>query len=229
MKRLGTAYGGWFIPDDIKLNENSVVYSVGVGEDVSFDLKLQMLTNCNILLIDPTHRAKIHYDEIKDYLNTRKFIFSGDIQRDYMNEIKDVSINIEKMKLIDIGLWDEKTTLKFYKQHNKKYVSQSLMENMFSDNYDMVEVDTLSNIMKENNHNYIDLLKLDIEGAEIKVLNNMVKHEIFPKYLLVEFDLYLKRKDKNGETMRLIDDLTSKYGYKILKNDNYNITFELMR
>ena len=146
-----------------------------------------------------------------------------------MNEIKDVSINIEKMKLVDIGLWDEKTTLKFYKQHNKKHVSQSLMENMFSDNYDMVEVDTLSNIMKENNHNYIDLLKLDIEGAEIKVLNNMVKHEIFPKYLLVEFDLYLKRKDKNGETVRLIDDLTRKYGYKILKNDNYNITFELMR
>ena len=35
MNKLGTSYGGWIIPNNIKLDENSVVYSGGVGEDIS--------------------------------------------------------------------------------------------------------------------------------------------------------------------------------------------------
>ena len=41
METLGTEYGGWDIPINAKLNEDSIVYSGGVGEDISFDLKLQ--------------------------------------------------------------------------------------------------------------------------------------------------------------------------------------------
>ena len=41
MERLGTKYGGWFVPVDMRLNESSIVYSGGVGEDMSFDLSLQ--------------------------------------------------------------------------------------------------------------------------------------------------------------------------------------------
>ena len=40
MQKLGTNYGGWYIPNDIKLDENSIIYSAGVGEDISFDLLL---------------------------------------------------------------------------------------------------------------------------------------------------------------------------------------------
>ena len=60
MIKLGTNYGGWTIPKDINLNKDSIIYSGGVGEDISFDL-LSDKYNCNILLIDPTKRAKIHY------------------------------------------------------------------------------------------------------------------------------------------------------------------------
>jgi hypothetical protein len=41
MEKLGTNYGGWFIPKDCNLNENSIIYSVGVGEDISFDINIQ--------------------------------------------------------------------------------------------------------------------------------------------------------------------------------------------
>jgi len=40
-QRLGTTYGGWVLPKEVLLNENSIVYSGGVGEDISFDIKLQ--------------------------------------------------------------------------------------------------------------------------------------------------------------------------------------------
>lgn len=56
MERLGTEYGGWDIPTNIGFDENSIIYSGGVGEDISFDLKLQNKYNCYIILIDPTQK-----------------------------------------------------------------------------------------------------------------------------------------------------------------------------
>jgi hypothetical protein len=31
MLKLGTKYGGWIIPENNNLNENSIIYSGGVG------------------------------------------------------------------------------------------------------------------------------------------------------------------------------------------------------
>lgn len=133
--------------------------------------------------------------------------------------------NMNKFHYIDQGLWNEKTTLKFYKQENEDFVSQSLVNGMFSDKYDTVHVDCIKNIMNKFDHDHIDLLKLDIEGAEIIVLQDMLVNEIYPRYLCIEFDLFLKRKDKHNETEKIIELLCNK-GYKVVINDNYNITFE---
>ena len=76
-----------------------------------------------------------------------------------------------------------------------------------------------------HNHDHIDLLKIDIEGAENVVLDQMLDDEIYPKYLCVEFDLLLKRKDKDNSTLGVINRLREN-GYKIVMNDNLNITFE---
>lgn len=225
MFKLGTNYGGWIIPTDNSLNESSIIYSGGVGEDISFDIKLQSKYNCNIFLIDPTKKSIKHFDECKKYFSDKNYKFAGNIQTDYYNEIKDETPNMNKFHYIDKGLWNEKTTLKFYKQENEAFVSQSLVNGMFSEKYDTVDVDSIKNIMNKFNHNRIDLLKLDIEGAEIVVLHDMLVNEIYPKYLCIEFDLLLKKKDKNNETKKLIELLCNK-GYKIIINDNYNITFE---
>lgn len=226
MIRLGTSYGGWTIPKDNSLDKNSIIYSLGVGEDVSFDLSIQNLYGSNIILIDPTTRAKYHYLEISNFIKSKKWAFKGNIQPDYKSTIVDFkNVDLNKIKYIDLGVWNEKTELQFYKQHNKNNVSQSLITNMFGDEYDIVNVDTLKNIMKRNNHTKIDLLKMDIEGAEIKVLNNMLDDGILPKYLCVEFDLYIKQKDYNNETKNIINRLVNHYNYSILTNEDMNITF----
>ena len=123
------------------------------------------------------------------------------------------------MSLLKILYW--KTARK---QSIKNNVSQSVISDMFTGDYDIIEVDSLKNIMQKLNHNYIDLLKLDIEGAEINVLNQMLNDNIFPKYLCIEFDLFLKKKDKNNDTRKLINRLLQN-NYIILINDNMNITF----
>ena len=58
--------------------------------------------------------------------------------------------------------------------------------------------------MNEYGHSKIDLLKLDIEGAEIEVLQQMLDDKIFPGYVLVEFDLLLKKKDFEQKTQILV-------------------------
>lgn len=225
METLGTNYGGWSIPINAKLDTNSIIYSGGVGEDMSFDLKLEDKYRCKIFLIDPTYRAIKHYEEVKEFYNTKIYNFSGNIQSDYLYNIIDLEPNFNNYTYINKGLYKERTKLKFYKQSNPNYVSQSLVKNMFSNDYDEVEVDSIKNIMKTYNHNKIDLLKLDIEGSEIDVLNQMLDDKIYPTYLCIEFDLLLKNKDHDHLTQKLLNRLQEN-NYKILENKNLNITFE---
>ena len=224
LERLGTKYGGWIIPKEMDLNENSIVYSVGVGEDISFDMLLSDKYKCHIVLVDPTKRAKIHYDEVVYFYEKNKWKMSGDIQEDYYGIMYPLKPDLKKIEFIELGLWDKKDTLKFYKQNNDQYVSQSLIEGLFGDESDEVCVDTLKNMMEERGHDAIDILKLDIEGAEIKVLENMLNENIYPKYVCVEFDLYLKGKDKNNETAAIIKRLEEKY--TIVANERGNVTFK---
>ena len=229
METLGTVYGGWDIPVNADLNNNSIVYSGGVGEDISFDLNLSDKYNCKIVLIDPTHRAISHYNNVKTYYDAvhqgNTYTFQENIQPDYIKNISSLSPNFNNFTYLDCGLHDKKGTLKFYKQRNSSYVSQTLIRGMYGDTYDTIEVDTITNIMAKLGHTKIDLLKLDIEGSEIDVLNRMIKDKIFPKYLCIEFDLLLKGKDSTGLTQKLVNKLLQ-CGYKILINKNLNITFE---
>lgn len=52
----------------------------------------------------------------------------------------------------------------------------------------------------------------------------MLDDNIYPKYLCVEFDLFIKGKDTENNTKKIIHRLL-KIGYKIIANDKYNITF----
>jgi len=38
MEKIGTVYGDWILLHNLNIAENSIVYSIGVGEDISFDL-----------------------------------------------------------------------------------------------------------------------------------------------------------------------------------------------
>jgi FkbM family methyltransferase len=225
MRRFGTHYGGWSLPVDADLGPKSVVYSAGVGEDISFDLLLQDAYGCEIILIDPTERAKIHHDEVQNFYESGAPAFTGDIQRDYLSTISSAKPDFSKIMYVPKGLWHVPETLKFYKPVNSKYVSHTFIGNMYSDDYVMAQVDTVGNIMKELGHTKIDLLKLDIEGAELTVLDNILSERIYPRYLCVEFDLKLKGRDSAQMTERILHMLDRK-GYKLLENSNWNCTFE---
>lgn len=198
MIKLGTDYGGWYIPENI-LNENSICYCVGCGEDITFDLELIKKYNCTVVGIDPTPRAIQHVNE-----NT-----------------KDISNYIFE----PVGLWNEKTTLKFYEPKNKEHVSHSFLNLQKTEEYIEVEVDTLLNIMNKHNHDQIDLIKIDIEGSEYRVLNYILANEMNIKIICVEFDEMHLPLDNHfrSRIQKYVQLLGEKY--ECLKQDRSNFTF----
>ena len=52
LERLGTAYGGWFVPLEL-IDSSWMVYSGGAGHDVSFDVELLRRFGCRVRAFDP--------------------------------------------------------------------------------------------------------------------------------------------------------------------------------
>lgn len=227
-KQFGTNYGCFILPTDINLNKDSIIYSFGVGEDISFDVSLSKHTDSKIHLFDPTPRAIEHVQFIKNAFETKtkpsydKRYGGGDIN--YINMLFENIISPDKLLIFDYGAYNEDTSLKFYEPINKEHVSCSLISKNKSNDYYIVRVKKIKTIMNELNHSHIDLLKLDIEGVECKVLLDMLNDNIFPKYICVEFDSIQQGLENNEVISKCINLLLEK-GYTIYNNHNYEITF----
>jgi FkbM family methyltransferase len=185
--RIGTEYGGYNIPNNI-INENSICYLVGAGDDISFDIGLSEFFSPEIHIFDPTPIA------LANYKNSQ-------------------ASNIDKIKFHDIGFYKADGKERFYMPKNKQHVSHSIDNIQQTSDYIEVTVKRYSTVMNELNHKRVDLLKLDIEGAEIGVLNDMlIDIDCLPTLLLVEFhDWLFVDKEKVDEIQLLKSNLLLYY------------------
>lgn len=157
---IGNSYGGFFVNPDM-LNSSSVVLSFGIGEDMSFDIGLYSLGVRKIHLFDPTPKS--------------------------IAFVKDSNIP-KGIKFFNYGILDDDQYQKFYLPKNDDFVSASVIRHTnVKDNFVNVEFKKLSTIMKELNIRDIDLLKMDIEGSEFEVLQNILDSEIYPSQICVEY------------------------------------------
>ena len=194
---IGSQYGGFYIARNL-LNKDSIVYSFGVGEDISFDLALIKRYGLNVFACDPTPLA-----------------------------IKFVKANITHnfhFEAIGVGNKDEIT--KFYLSTDERDISGSIIDKKENADSIQVEMKKISTIMKKLNHTRIDLLKMDIEGSEYTVLENMLDENIFPKQLLVEFHHRFPQIGLN-KTKDIVRKL-NKAGYKIARISDFGLEYTFL-
>lgn len=157
---LGNEKANWCVCPSA-LSEDSVVYSFGVGTDISFDLELIRRHGTIVHAFDPTPRsiAWVQSQELPE-----RFIFH------------------------EYGVGSHDGSVAFYPPENSNFVSYSVFSRG-SVTPPFVErpVSRLATIMKKLGHTKIDVLKMDIEGAEYEVLSDLLASGVPVRQLLVEF------------------------------------------
>jgi FkbM family methyltransferase len=186
LSRIGSDYGGYFV-DLSLIPPDPVVYSLGVGEDISFDLSLIEQYGSIVHAFDPTPKVQ---GWIESQRLPERFRFEG------------------------IGIADFDGETDFYLPARTDFISHSLIRaRQYSSDSIRVPVAKLSTVMKRLGHSRIDILKMDIEGAEYAVLTDLMKDNIEVGQILVEFHHRLSSVGvhKTRTALSSLDD----YGMKI--------------
>ena len=221
-EKLGTDYGGWFVPVDL-LDSESVCYCAGAGEDVSFDVELIRRIGCNVYTFDPTPRAVRH---VEGLIANTKIGIRTEINNN-PNALYDVSPErIVRLHFHDFGVWSKNDKLKFYAPKIRAHVSHSIVNLQETHEYFGAQCYTVRHIMAMFNHSLITLLKLDIEGAEYAVLDSIMGDGIKPRILCVEFGHGRSAIDKEfvGRIRGCVSQL-DEYGYVLTHVDGWDFTF----
>ncbi len=185
IKRIGTFQHGYYLPDQL-LSKDSICYCVGAGEEISFDTELIMQYGCKVVILDPAPEGVNHFKLLRSKLDNNSTLTIPNHGIPYTYQINlDQLTNIS---YLEIGVWTEATKIKFYSPERKDYVSHSIELFKNGGKFIEVPVDRISNIMKQQGHTSIDLIKLEIEGAEYRVIETIVEDKIDVKAIAVEFD-----------------------------------------
>jgi len=190
---LGTAGERWTIVDNGIMQ---TVYSGGVGQDISFELDLVKNFNSNVYLFDPYPTGK---------LTIEKFAY------------------IKNFKFSDYGLSKNDGYQKFYTPRDMLEGSFTIDPSAGDVEFTHFEVRRLSTLAKADNHFSIDLVKLDIEGSEYGVIEDILDSDVVVRQICVEFHHFFK----NGSRLKTLLLIFRLYfnGYIIVHKTGSDYTF----
>ncbi len=157
--RLGDGEAAWHVCPD-RLGPTSVVYSAGIGTDVSFELALIERFQVRVEAFEPTPRslAWIGSQGLPPQLIVHEF---------------------------GLAAWDG--TARFSPPRDPAHVSYSMIRDVSYGPVVEAKVHRLATVAAMLRHTRIDVLKMDIEGAEYKVLADCLSSGLVIDQILVEF------------------------------------------
>lgn len=191
MKWYGEQGAGFFVCED-KLSASSIVYSFGIGENISFDSDLIKKYGLTIYGFDPTPKS-IQF--IHNQPKQSHFIFCP------------------------YGLATIDGHVTFYLPENTNNVSGTFYNRWKYDENIIKPIDVpvkkFSSILKEFNHYKIDILKMDIEGAEYEVIDDILHSNVVIDQILVE--LHHRFSGISVKKTKEFVEKMNAFGYKISK------------
>jgi FkbM family methyltransferase len=164
-----------------------------VGEDASFDVALAEM-GCEVLAIDPTPRAV-----------------------EYM---KPLLARHPSLALAPYAVWTRDTDIDFFPPSDSGHVSYSATNRQHTTDPIRVPARTISSITREFGHERVDLIKLDIEGAEYQVIESLELEALGVRVLCVEY-----HPDHGLRRMLAAVRSVLRRGYQIVTVNRTDVTF----
>ncbi|MGD9669411.1 MAG: FkbM family methyltransferase [Hyphomicrobiaceae bacterium] len=176
---LGTNYGGWPLLETTP--RGALLYSFGVGEDISFDLAAIKRFECQVHAFDPTPKSMRW---VAQQFVPPSFSFHAG------------------------GLAAADGEAAFAPPLSEGYVSFSSVAAVGQkvENAITAPVRRLKTHMESLGTREPDIIKMDIEGFEYEVIEDLMRTRILPRQLLVEFHHNLYG-FQNFDTMHAVDAL----------------------
>ena len=151
--------GNYFLDSRVKYDNPPVIYSLGILTDISFDKAAADFFQTDIFMFDPAPIA---------------IEFMG-LQTD------------QRLKFYPIGVWTKDCSMPFMYAKDRGR-SPSMFIQLDGGVFE-AECKSLRTIMTEHQHQHIDILKMDIEGAALPLLEHMIEEELpLPSQIVVEFE-----------------------------------------
>ncbi len=163
-KRPMQESGGWhYIPE--LLGPDSLVYSLGVGDSIDLDMDLINHFSLTVHTFDPTPYSEewISGQELPANLVFHPWAAAG-----------------------------EDGSLRLFRRVSKRGKKSKVMwtaEGDAGDGADFIDAPayTIRSMMEKLGHEQVDVLKIDVEGAEYEILDSLGEVDKLPTQLLVEY------------------------------------------
>lgn len=198
--RLGSRYGGWFVYDaPLKSKAKNIVLSFGIGNDISFDNAMIEDYNAQVYAFDPTPMSL-------DWLKTQKVH--------------------SQFQAFPLGLAAYDGIAEFGLPPQEGWDSYSMLD--LKAGSVKCEVRRVETVMKDLNIGDINLMKMDIEGSEFEVIQDLLKSKIYPDQLLIEFHYHHtgpKTSDDVADAIRMLRD----QGYVIYDVSPWGREFSMVK
>ena len=192
---------GWVI-DESKISKDSVVYSIGVGSNIDFDIALIEKFSLVVHAFDPTPRSI-------------KWVESQSLTKNF--------------RFYPVGLAGQNGTMNFFPPARKSSTHFSPVKRYDEDDKDIIvaPVKNLETIASDLGHNSIDLLKMDIEGAEYEVIDSLEKSKIQINQILIEFH-HMYKGIPISKTIKAIEKL-QRMGFELFNISQRTYEFSFIR
>ncbi len=159
-----TTFGDWGVPLE-HVHSGDVMYSFGICDDIDFEKEIYKNKNISINAFDPTPYS-VDWIKKQDIGHCLQF---------HPHAVSDRNGHFYLYPLLNKKGRASKKMYSFHTQNKER-----------SDGV-KVEALTIDSIMKKLNHKHVDIIKMDIEGAEYGVINNLLESSIRPRIIMMEY------------------------------------------
>ena len=191
---FGTSYGGWMIPTAV-VQSGWTCYGIGAGGDVSYDLELVRRYQARLRIVEPVE--------------------------EFVEQARAATGGVDDVIVCHAALASADGTLRM--QRTSHPGSRSVSASGLYDGSGYIDVPSrsLRSLMAENGDETIDLLKLDVEGSEYELLEQLD----LPGLGVKVFAMQVHHNQPARDARRLVDHL-ARSGYELVaRRPTIKLTF----